>query len=109
YYMTEEEVSLQGQRTIKDGKIEIERPEETILIEGGKLSLQEVYPFFKPEQKPIILLLLLYVVLLFIAGFFQYTETYMLEKSSNQIIRKLRKDVFAYTMRMPMDYYQNRQ
>jgi len=107
YYMTEEEVSLQGQRTIKDGKIEIERPEETILIEGEKLSLQEVYPFFKPEQKPIILLLILYVVLLIIAGFFQYTETYMLEKSSNQIIRKMRNDVFAHTQRVPMDYFVN--
>src|SRR5699024_3248884 len=31
----------------------------------------------------------------------------MLEKSSNQIIRKMRNDVFAHTQRVPMDYFVN--
>src|SRR5690625_1972661 len=81
YYMTEEEVTLQGQRTFKNGEITIERPDKTVVVAGEKLSLSEIYPFFKPEQRPIVLLLTLYVVLLFIAGIFQYTKTYLLQKS----------------------------
>src|SRR5690625_1373406 len=105
YYMTEEEVTLQGQRTFKNGEITIERPDKTVVVAGEKLSLSETYPFFKPEQRPIVLLLALYVVLLFIAGIFQYTQTYLLQKSSNQIIQRMRNDVFAHTQRVPMDYF----
>jgi len=105
YYMTEEEVTLQGQRTFKNGEITIERPDKTVVVAGEKLSLSEIYPFFKPEQRPIVLLLALYVVLLFIAGIFQYTQTYLLQKSSNQIIQRMRNDVFAHTQRVPMDYF----
>ena len=107
YYMLDGVVALQGQRSISNGEITIERPDQTIRVQGEKLSLSEVYPFFKPEQKPIFLLLLLYIVLLVIAGFFQYTQTFLLQKSSNQIIQKMRNDVFAHTQRVPMDYFVN--
>lgn len=107
YYMTDDEVSLQGQRRVSDGLITIERPDKIIRIQGEKMSISEVYPFFKPEQRPILLLLLLYVALLILAGFFQYTQTFLLQRSSNQIIRRMRNDVFRHTQRVPMDYFVN--
>lgn len=107
YYMVDEEITLQGKRTVEGNVITIERPDQTVTVTGEKLSLSEVHPFFKPEQKPIILLLGLYVLLLIIAGFFQYSQTYLLQKSSNQIVQKMRNDVFAHTQTVPMNYYVN--
>src|SRR5699024_8605939 len=70
-----------------------------------KMSISEVVPFFQPEKRPIILLLLLYVGLLLVAGVFQFYQTFILQKTSNQIVRKMRNDVFAHTQRIPIDYY----
>lgn len=105
YYMIGEEVALQGTRSVEEGEITIERPDGTITVPGTKMSLSEVYPFFKPEQKPIIMLLILYITLIVIAGFFQYSQTFLLQKSSNQIIQKMRNDVFAHIQRLPMKYF----
>src|SRR5699024_115066 len=94
-------VSLNGKRTNEDGVIRIGGAE----IVAKKLSLSELYQFFKPEQKPIILLLLLYVGLLLIAGVFQFFQTYLLQKASNQIVQKMRNDVFNHTQTLPIRYY----
>src|SRR5699024_119273 len=50
-------------------------------------------------------LLGLYVALLIIAAFFQFFQTYLLQKSSNQIVKQMRNDLFAHTQRIPIDYY----
>lgn len=105
YYIIDEEAPLQGQRTVEDELITIKRVDDTTSFTGAKLSLTDVYPFFKPEQQPIILLLVLYMVLLIIAGFFQFSQTYLLQKTSNQIVQRMRNDVFAHAQRIPIDYY----
>lgn len=101
YYVAEGAVSLNGKRTKEDGVIRIGGEE----IVAKKLSLSELYQFFKPEQKPIILLLFLYVGLLLIAGVFQFFQTYLLQKASNQIVQKMRNDVFNHTQTLPIRYY----
>ncbi|MBO1002892.1 ABC transporter ATP-binding protein [Pseudogracilibacillus auburnensis] len=104
YYVVEEKVPLEGARSVNDGIVTI-GTEEPISIHGEKLSLNELFHFFKPEQKPIFILLGLYMLLLIIAGFFQYAQTYLLQKSSNQIVKKMRNDVFLHTQKIPIDYY----
>ncbi|WP_164669635.1 ABC transporter ATP-binding protein [Virgibacillus doumboii] len=106
YYFVDSYVTLQGKRSAdSDGTITIETADENLTYEGEKLSLSEIYPFFKPEQRPIVLLLGLYVVLLLIAGVFQFYQTFLLQKSSNQIVKKMRNDIFAHTQRIPINYY----
>ncbi|OZU87879.1 multidrug ABC transporter permease [Virgibacillus indicus] len=105
YYFVNEEVPLQGERSAENNRITISTAEETFIFEGEKLSLAEIYPFFKPEQKPILFLLGLYMVLLVIAGFFQFYQTFLLQKSSNQIVKKMRNDLFEHTQRIPINYY----
>lgn len=104
YYVVEEKVPLEGTRSMEDGMLTIEAT-ESIKVAGDKLSLEELYQFFKPEQKPILLLLALYIVLLLIAGVFQYFQTYLLQKSSNQIVKRMRNDIFLHTQKIPIDYF----
>lgn len=105
YYFIDEVVPTQGKRSVENGEIMIKSDGKTSTYQSEKLSLSEVYPFFKPEQGPIMFLLGLYVVLLLIAAVFQYNETFMLQKASNQIVKKMRNDIFAHTQRIPIDYF----
>ncbi|MEI3598924.1 MULTISPECIES: ABC transporter ATP-binding protein [unclassified Oceanobacillus] len=109
YYLIENEVPLQGTRDItNDGVIAIELGEETAEYEATRLNFSESYAFFYPEQRPIILLLALYMVLLLLAGVFQFFETYLLQQASNQIIKKMRMDLFSHIQRLPINYFVDR-
>lgn len=105
YYFVHDDVPLQGKRMVENQVITIEQADETFQFTGDKLSLSEIRPFFKLEQRPIFLLLGLYMVLLVIAGVFKFFETFLLQKSSNLIVKKIRNDIFKHTHRIPMDYY----
>ncbi|WP_121604833.1 ABC transporter ATP-binding protein [Virgibacillus sp. Bac332] len=107
YYFVHEEVPLQGKRSVDEGTITITTSTEKIEVTGEKLSLSEIYPFFKPERKPILLLLCLYMILLIIAGFFQFYQTFLLQQASNKIVKQMRNDLFAHTQRIPINYYVN--
>lgn len=108
YYLIDEETPLQGVREASNEVITIEYGEESLSYDATKLALTEMYQFFGPEQRPIVFLLVLYMVLLIIAGIFQYFETYLLQKSSNQIIKKMRMDLFSHTQRIPINYFVDR-
>ncbi|MFD1414229.1 ABC transporter ATP-binding protein [Oceanobacillus jeddahense] len=105
YYIFEEELPLTGQREINNGELTIELNDEVVQAQGERLSVQQAYPFFEPEKTPIIGLLILYMVLLIIAGFFQFYQTFLLQKSANQIVKQMRTDLFAHTERLPINYY----
>ncbi|WP_067724942.1 ABC transporter ATP-binding protein [Oceanobacillus damuensis] len=105
YYFIDEVVPLEGERASGENGIMVTTPAETYQYNADRLSLTEVYPFFKPEQGPIIMLLVLYMVLLLIAGAFQFFKTFLLQKSANQIVKKMRNDLFAHTQRIPITYF----
>ncbi|WP_100011362.1 ABC transporter ATP-binding protein [Lentibacillus sediminis] len=105
YYFLDEAVPMQGERDAENGQVSITAGGETMTYNGERLSASEVYPFFQPEQRPIILLLLLYMGLLLIAGVFQFYQTFILQKASNQIVKRMRNDLFLHTQRIPIDYY----
>lgn len=105
YYMVDEQAPLTGKREIADGNLKITGDSEAVFTGVEKLSINEVAPFFKPEQRPIILLLLLYVGLLLIAGVFQFFKTFYLQKAANQVVKKMRNDLFLHTQRIPINYF----
>ncbi|WP_152654925.1 ABC transporter ATP-binding protein [Oceanobacillus sp. CFH 90083] len=105
YYIFEGELPLTGQREMNDGELTIVSNDEVVRTQGERLSVQEAYPFFEPEKAPIIGLLILYMVLLIIAGVFQFYQTFLLQKSANQIVKQMRTDLFAHTERLPINYY----
>ncbi|MEN1970438.1 ABC transporter ATP-binding protein [Lentibacillus sp. N15] len=105
YYFVDDDVPLSGELNVKGNKMTIKQGNDVQSVEVKKLTMSEMYQFFKPEQGPILFLLGLYVALLIIAAFFQFFQTFLLQKSSNQIVKKMRNDVFAHTQRLPIDYY----
>lgn len=105
YYVFEGELPLTGEREMNNGELTIISNNDIVRAEGERLSVQEAYPFFEPEKTPIIGLLVLYMVLLIIAGVFQFYQTFLLQKSANQIVKRMRTDLFAHTERLPINYY----
>lgn len=108
YYFVNREVPLTGKRSVNGDQVTIQTPEGPIKASGQKLSLTDLAQFIKPEKRPIMLLLGLYVLLLVVAGLFQFFQTYMLQKSSNQIVKKMRNDVFSHIQRLPIQYFVKR-
>lgn len=109
YYLIEEEVPLTGNRSLNnEGAVVIQTPEQTWTVAGEKLTLGALYRFFSPEVQPIIWLLVLYMGLIVIASVFQYLKTYLLQVSSNRIIKQMRDDVFGHIQRLPISYFVNR-
>src|SRR5690625_47551 len=101
YYLIDEAVPLSGKRSVDEDIISI--GDRT--YEAEKLSINEIYYFFQPEQRPIMVLLILYIVLLLIAGVFQYFQTYLLQDASNKIVKRMRNDIFSHTQTIPIDYF----
>jgi ATP-binding cassette, subfamily B, multidrug efflux pump len=105
YYFINEEMPLEGKRSVEKDTIIISAGQDQLQVKGEKLSLAEIYPFFKPEQRPILYLLGLYMCLLIIAGFFQFYQTFLLQKASNRIVKKMRNDLFDHIHRVPITYF----
>ncbi|MDL4840423.1 ABC transporter ATP-binding protein [Aquibacillus rhizosphaerae] len=108
FYWVNEAVPLSGTRTISNGELIIQTPELNKRYSPEKLSLNQLYQFFKPEQRPIVYLLVIYVLLLLIAAAFQFGKTFLLQKASNRIVQKMRNDVFHHTQKVPINYYVDR-
>lgn len=104
YFLVEEDVPLEGSRKVENSTLTI-GTDQSVQVDAKQLSLQELYSFFKPERKPILLLLGLYVGLLLIAGIFQYFQTYLLQQVSNRVVKKMRNDIFLHTQKIPIDYF----
>src|SRR5699024_2338361 len=71
YYVTKETIPLTGKRKVEGNELTI-TTSETFTAEVTPLSINEISRFFAVEKKPIFILLILYMVLLLIAGVFQF-------------------------------------
>lgn len=105
YYFVDGDAPLLGERSFEDDTVTVNSQSEELTFPGQKISVTEIYSFFKPEQRPIFILLGIYVGLLLIAAVFQFYKTFLLQKASNQIVKKMRNDVFEHTQRIPINYY----
>lgn len=107
YFFVPQDVPTTGQRTLNGNTLTIEEQENTYEVEAKSLSLQQLYRFFQPEIPSIYWLLAIYVGLLLIASVFQFAHTFILQKTSNRIIEKMRNDLFAHIQRLPIQYFVN--
>ncbi|MEC3884982.1 ABC transporter ATP-binding protein [Halobacillus sp. HZG1] len=105
YYFTEEQVPVSGSRQWQDGVLTIKTSNNMYAVGAEELEVQELYSFFLPEMKSIYWLLGLYVGLLLIASVFQFSHTFLLQKSSNRIIRKMRDDLFSHIQTLPVQFF----
>lgn len=107
YYFIDQPLAFDGQRTVADGKLTIESGSRQAVYPAVLLRNQELFAFFGPETSGLLVLAAAYLGLLVAAGLFHYGQKYLLQKSANLVIRKLRMDVFAHIQRLPITYFDN--
>lgn len=108
FYATKKHLLFEGERSVKGNILTVSKGIENANYEVELLSNQELIAFYQPEIRPIILLLSSYIGLLFVAAFFQYGKSLMLQKAANRIIQKMRTDIFEQIQRVPINYFDNR-
>ncbi|WP_052088264.1 ABC transporter ATP-binding protein [Paenibacillus wynnii] len=107
YFINEPVEHPQGERTYRDGELHIVRGETEVTYPAVKLSADELFAFYKPELPGIYELVGLYALFLVISIFAEFGKTYWLQSSANQVIRKLRTDVYAHIQRLPVYFFDN--
>ncbi|GIP40421.1 multidrug ABC transporter permease [Paenibacillus sp. J31TS4] len=104
-----------GQPLAFDGSRSVEGTTLAVKAEDGraasypavKLTAAELYGFYKPEFRPLLLMAGLYFGLVVVSALLTYGVRFVLQVSANRIIRKMRGDVFAHIQRLPVQYFDN--
>lgn len=108
YYFVAGPIAFDGKRTINDdNKLVVTRGQETRTYDARIMTAAETYAFFKPELGGVIRLCWTYFALLVVSAAFSYGQRFVLQASSNRIIRDMRTDVFGQMNRMPIRYFDN--
>lgn len=107
YFINEPVVQPDGERSFSNGELRITRGNEEMIYPAVKLSADDLFAFYKPELPGIYQLVGLYAIFLVISIFAEFGKTYWLQSSANQVIRKLRTDVYAHIQRLPVHFFDN--
>ncbi|WP_275262214.1 ABC transporter ATP-binding protein [Paenibacillus tepidiphilus] len=107
YFINEAVAEPGGKRSFEDGRVHIQNGDNEAVYPAVKLSADELFAFYKPELPGIYELVGLYAVFLVISIFAEFGKTYWLQSSANQVIRKLRTDVYAHIQRLPVYFFDN--
>ncbi|MGE6630829.1 ABC transporter ATP-binding protein [Bacillus sp. NPDC077027] len=105
YYFLNEPIRFDGSRTVNGDQLTIKNGNNKKTYEVERLSKDEIFTFYQPEIEGLIKLVLLYLGLLIFAIFFQYGQHYLLQRTANRIIQKMRVDIFEHIQRLPIRYF----
>lgn len=107
FVLVEEQIAFDGKRTFEQGTLTLEKGNERVEYNAKELTTKELMGFYQLEVPGIIQLLLIYFCLLVVSAIFQYGQRFLLQKSANRIIQKMREDVFGQIQRLPIQYFDN--
>lgn len=108
YYFVDNEVAFDnGERKVENGFLTIKRGELDATYASVQLTNPQLFAFYEPEIKYMLILIGIYFILLVFASFFQYGKSYLLQTSANRVIQKMRLDVFGHIQRLPINYFDN--
>lgn len=107
FLFLDEPLEFDGKRSYEEGKLIVSNGSRTTEYEAAKLSTTEIIQFYEPEINRIIKLILIYFAIMVVAFFFQYGQSYYLQKAANRIIQSMRMEVFAHIQRLPIRYFDN--
>ncbi|MFD3447232.1 ABC transporter ATP-binding protein [Microbacteriaceae bacterium 4G12] len=105
YYFIENSLSFDGKRSVKGDMVTIKKDNAVQVYKGKKLTVDELFHFYKPEVSRLLWLSGGYFLLLIFAAAFSYGQKFYLQKAANNIIQKMREDVFAHIQKMPIVYF----
>ncbi|TSB44685.1 ABC transporter ATP-binding protein [Alkalicoccobacillus porphyridii] len=104
FYVTDVELP-DGEKSYQDGLLQVSNANGVTEAEAIQLAPDQVMAFYNPEIRPIITLLLIYLGLIVGSSFFQYGQRYLLQKSANRIIQRIRTDAFNHLSRLPVRFF----
>lgn len=107
YVFIDQKLKFDGKRSLTKGNLVIKNGERMADYQAKILKRSEILSFFQPEIPMIFQLLVIYFGLLVISAIFQYGERFLLQKSANRIIQKMREDVYGQIQRLPINYFDN--
>ncbi|WP_099052478.1 ABC transporter ATP-binding protein [Paenibacillus borealis] len=107
YFINEAVPQTEGERSFSDGNLRIQYGDQATVYPAVRLSADELFSFYKPEFPGIYKLVALYAMFLVISIIAEFGKTYWLQSSANQVIRKLRTDVYAHIQRLPVHFFDN--
>ncbi|PFK30265.1 multidrug ABC transporter permease [Bacillus cereus] len=105
YYFVPNKVTLEGTRSVKGDIITIQSGKAMQVYKAKMLTGKEVYSFYEPEMKRLLLLGGGYFALLLVVSLFAYGKQFFLQKASNKIIQIMREDVFSHIQTLPIRYF----
>ena len=105
FYFIDQEVPLEGERTVTKDKLEISIDGESNIYNAKKLSISESIQFYQPEIPYMIKLMAFYLCLFIVSALFFYGQYFYLQKAANRIIQKMRSDIFSHVQRLPIRYF----
>ena len=109
YYFIDDLISVNSQIEFQeDGTWVAIFDGEREIITGQKLSVNDLFQFFRQEINPIVLLFAIYMILVIFSAIFSYFKTYLLQIYANRIIVKIRQDVYAKVQELPMQFFVDR-
>lgn len=105
YYFIPSKVSIEGKQSVKDNMVTVENGKAAQVYKAKKLTKEEVFSFYEPEVKRLILLGGGYFALLIVVSIFSYGKQFYLQKAANKIIQIMREEVFAHIQTLPVRYF----
>ena len=107
FYFIDGPISFDGERSATQTELTIASGADRAVYPAEPLSASQVFAFFQPEIRGLLTLAAIYFALQVFAAFFHYGQKYNLQKAANQVILKLRVDLFAHLQRLPVTYFDN--
>jgi ATP-binding cassette, subfamily B, multidrug efflux pump len=107
FVMVEDKLEFDGKRTFENGIVTLQKGTEKVEYDAKELTNRELMAFYQLEIPGIIKLLIIYFCLLVISAIFQYGQRFLLQRSANRIIQKMREDVYGQIQRLPIQYFDN--
>ncbi|PGE98197.1 multidrug ABC transporter permease [Bacillus pseudomycoides] len=105
YYFVPNKVAAEGTRSVKGDIITVQSGKAAQVYKAKMLTTKEVYSFYEPEMKQLLLLGGGYFALLLVVSLFAYGKQFFLQKASNKIIQIMREDVFSHIQTLPIRYF----
>jgi ATP-binding cassette, subfamily B, multidrug efflux pump len=107
FVFIDEAIQFDGKRALKNNTLTIEKGSQQMEYKAQTLKGPELLAFYQPEIPGILQLLAIYFGLLVVSAIFQFGEMFLLKKSANRIIQKMREDVFGHIQKLPIQYFDN--
>ncbi|UHA74264.1 ABC transporter ATP-binding protein [Paenibacillus sp. 481] len=107
FVFVDRDVPISGERQYNNGTLTIQKDTKTWSAPAVKMSLDDTLAFYQPEIKGIMKWTAVYALLLLFSVILSFGETLGLQKAANQVIQKLRGDVYAHVQRLPIPYFDN--